>query len=176
MSPGRKAVTLAELLIAVSLFMLALGICAELALVGIRTRSHAMQQNGELRQVVTVFQQLQFDLLASQRLYQPDVNNFQAQSGVVLVRSDGDGLPQVVGWSWQAEELRRVIYQSGYDPLQPSTHNVLPEHVQRSRGVLSFELRRLPPGRHFGSSLVEIGLEYGRPVGQKFVTTLGLRD
>ena len=74
----RAGITFLEILVSGALFLLALGVCGELAIVGIRSRNQSMNKNGEFRANLTLLHQLQVDLKEVRGIYLPDLSDLAA--------------------------------------------------------------------------------------------------
>lgn len=174
----RAGITLLEILISGGIFLLALGVCGELAIMGIRSRNQSMNKNGEFRANLTLLHQLQVDLKEARGIYLPDLSDFSGHrpgvdsASLVLRLPAPDGSPRVVGWNLVESQLRRTIYKPDFNPSLPATH--LPQPDERpltTNGIGNFTLQQEPPGQHYGSNLMRIEVECTKPVLQKIVMT-----
>ncbi len=174
-----RGITLAELLISSSLFLLALLVCGELALVGVRSRNQTMDRNSEIRQWVTAFQSFQRELRLGRTLYSPDLSDLSEKRpgidapALVVATSDASGQPRVSGWLMDGQQLVHVLYRNDYDPARPSTQQPMMGSVpQRIPGVVALKVRRLPPGDHYGGRLLRLELEPLPPHNQRLATVV----
>lgn len=173
--------TIPEVLISGGLFVLAVGLCGELAVMGIRSRSQSMNKNGEFRANLTLLHQLQVDLKETREIYLPDLSDLAphqpgTDSTALVLRLPGpDGAPRVVGWNMRSNQLRRTIYKPDFNPLVPASH--VPESNQRTlttEGIGNFTLQLEPPGQNYGSKLLRIRMDCMRPALQKIDFSLRL--
>jgi len=157
---------------------LALALCGQLAIMGIRSRNQSISKNGEFRANLTLLHQLQVDLKEIRGIYLPDLSGLAAHRpgvdspSLVLRLPAPDGSPRVVGWNLVHNQLRRTIYRPDFDPLQPANH--LPQPDERpltTNGIDQFILHLEPPGQHYGGTLLRIEMECSKPVMQKIVMT-----
>ncbi len=172
----RRGITLLEVLISSGLFLLALVLCGELAMAGIRTRSRNSDRNGAFRQTVTLFHQLQRDLQDCKQVYLPDIQDLNAHqpgrdSAPLILRNLGpDGTPQVISWMLAGEQLSRTLYRTDFDPLLPATHLALADQRPlKCLGVGRFLLVLEPPGNHYGNRLLRVELDCAKPAQQKLI-------
>lgn len=179
----RQGLTLAELLISMSLFLLALTLCGRLAVLGMRSRAQGMDRNSEFRRIITLFHQLQQDLQNVRTVYQPDLSDFQPhQPGVdaealVFSFTGSDGTPQVIGWSLSGAELTRTFYRPDFQPGLPVTQQPLPSTRQlRVPGLDRFVLQQQPPGPNFGAHLLQVDVRCAPPLKHELLTTLSLEN
>ncbi|MBN9415763.1 hypothetical protein ABS71_06700 [bacterium SCN 62-11] len=170
--------TILEVLISGGLFVLALALCGELAVMGIRSRNQSMNKNGEFRANLTLLHQLQVDLKETRQIYLPDLNDLAPHqpgkdSAALVLRLPGpDGSPRVVGWNIQDLELRRVIYKPDFNPAVPASHVPQPqERTLNTRGIGNFTLQLEPPGQNYGSKLLHIQMDCLDPALQKIEVT-----
>lgn len=177
----RKGTTMIELLIACTLFLLALGLCGRLAVLGMRSRAQGMDKNSEFRRIITLFHQLQQDTQSAQTIYLPDLEDYAShQPGVnaaalVMRGYAPDGTPQVIGWRLQETELSRTLYALDFNPAVAATHVPLPQsRPLRSKGIERFSLQQQPPGPNYGARLLNIEIECAPPVKSRLLTTIGL--
>jgi hypothetical protein len=177
-----RGITLAELLISASLFLLALLVCGELALVGVRSRNQTMDRNSEIRQWVTAFQSFQRELRLARVLYSPDLSDLSEKRpgidspALVVATSDASGLPKVSGWKMDGQQLMHFLYRNDYDPARPATQQLLTgSSPQRIPGVVALKVRRLPPGDHYGGRLLRLELEPVPPHNQRLATVVETR-
>lgn len=177
----RRGTTMIELLIACTLFLLALALCGRLAVLGMRSRTQGMDRNSEFRRIITLFHQLQQDVQSAQRVYLPDLSDFAAHqpgSGAAALVMRGystDGTLQVIGWQLHEDELTRTLYRLDFNPAQPASHVPLPDsRPLRSKGVAALRLQQQPPGPNFGARLLNVELECSPPVKIKLMTTIGM--
>ena len=183
MKRSTQGLTILEALIAAGLFLLALAICGQLAVMGVRARNQGMDRNSEFRRVITLFHLLERDIRACQDIYFPQpALDFQAkQPGVlhaslVLRHLNADNVPEVAGWALRGDELSRVTYRPDFNPPVSASHQLLPDtKVSKSRGVESFIFRREPPGQHFGAQLVYLEVRCPKPLNQVIATRVALR-
>ncbi|MBS2039949.1 hypothetical protein JST97_33495 [bacterium] len=173
--------TLLEVLISGSLFLLALAICAELAVVSVRSRNQAMNKNGEFRANLTLLHQLQLDLKECRQIYQPDLSDLGPHrpgvdsSSLVLRLPGPDGNPRVLGWNVAGSELRRTIYRPDFNPLVAASQvPALNERSLTTEGIGHFTVQMLPPGQNYGSQLLRIQMDCLKPALQKIDLTLRL--
>lgn len=166
--------TILEVLISSGLFVLALALCGELAVMGIRSRNQSMNKNGEFRANLTLLHQLQVDLKEARQIYLPDVNDLaphrpgQGSAALVLRLPGPDGSPRVVGWTTDSTELRRIIYRPDFNPAAPATHLPQPqERMLTTQGIGNFTLQLDPPGQNFGGKLLRIRMDCLDPALQK---------
>lgn len=170
----RSGLTILEVLISGGLFVLALALCGELAVMGIRSRSQSMNKNGEFRANLTLLHQLQVDLKEARQIYLPDLSDLAPHqpgldsAALVLRLPAPDGAPRVVGWNLADSELRRIIYQPDFNPLVPASHLPQPnERTLTTQGIGNFTLQLQPPGEHYGSKLLRVRMDCLRPALQK---------
>lgn len=173
---NRRGISMLEMLICCSLFLLALVLCGQLALAGINTRRHSMEQNGAFRQTVTLFYQLQRDLQESRQIYLPDLNDLGPHqpgldsASLVLRRVSGDASPEVVGWTLKGQQLSRTLYRPDFDPNVPASQLPLSNEIPRQvAGVGRFLVQLEAPGQHFGIRLVRLELDCAKPADQKLI-------
>lgn len=175
----RAGHTLVELLLAMSLFMLALVLCGRLAVLGMRSRSDGMERNSEFRRIITTFHQLQQDVHQLRRLYAPDLSDFgvrrpgQDSRAFVFSTHASDGSLQVIGWSLREQELARTVYRPDFDPAVPASQ--IPQDRARqlsSGGIADFRLQQQPPGANFGSRLLTVEVVCAPPLQHRLLTTL----
>lgn len=176
---AQRGLTLLEILICAGLFSLALALCGQLALAGVRTRQQAEDRNGAFRQVVTLFHQLQRDIQQSRQIYCPDPDSLavhhpgQGSSALVLRVVGEAGMPGVVAWTLSEGELIRRLYRNDFNPAWLITQAPLPgSQLRRSPGVKRFSLQLQPPGKNYGSRLLVVDLEFFDPVPQRLTSTL----
>lgn len=169
------------MLISAALFLLALGLCGQLAMAGIHTRQRNTERNSAFRQTVTLFHQLQRDLQDCEGVYLPDLNDLAAhqpgQNGppLTLRVTRGDGVVQVVAWKIDAETLSRTLYRPDFDPAASATQVPQPGELPlKSAGVERFLLQLEPPGQHYGNRLLRIELDCAKPAEQKLISTVEL--
>ena len=174
----RAGITLLEILVSGALFLLALGVCGELAIVGIRSRNQSMNKNGEFRANLTLVHQLQVDLKEVRGIYSPDLSDLAAHrpgvdsASLVLRLPAPDGSPRVVGWNLVESQLQRTIYRPDFNPAAPASHIPQPdERVLTTNGIGHFSLQLEPPGQHYGATLVRSEIECSKPVLQRIVMT-----
>ena len=149
-----------EVLISGGLFVMALALCGELAVVGIRSRNQSMNKNGEFRANLTLLHQLQVDLKETQ----PGVDS----SALVLRLPGPDGVPRVVAWNIESTQLRRIIYMPDFNPALPATHVPKPaERTLSTQGIGNFTLQLEPPGQNYGSKILRIRMDCLQPALQK---------
>ena len=170
--------TILEVLISGGLFLLALALCGELAVMGIRSRNQSMNKNGEFRANLTLLHQLQVDLKETRQIYLPDLNDLAAHqpgkdAAALVLRLPGpDGTPRVVGWNLENMELRRVVYKPDFNPAVPASHVPKPqERTLTTRGIGNFTLQLEPPGQNYGSKLLHIKMDCLDPALQKIEVT-----
>ena len=175
----KRGITVLELLISSSLFLLALVICGELAVVGVRSRNHSMDRNSEIRKLVTAFQTLQRELKLAEFYYGPDLNDLAEHrpgldaGSLVVGGRDSDGQPRVSGWRSDGQQLIHGLYRNDFHPTLLATHQLLSgTNQQRTAGVIQLKLRRLPPGEHFGGRLLWLEIESAPPLRQRLATTV----
>lgn len=170
--------TILEVLISSGLFVLALALCGEMAVMGIRSRNQSMNKNGEFRANLTLLHQLQVDLKESRQIYLPDLNDYLPHqpgkdSAALVLRLPGpDGSPRVVGWNLEEMVLKRTIYQPDFNPTVPASH--VPQPQQReltTRGIGNFTLQMEPLGQNYGSKLLRIQMDCLDPALQKIDVT-----
>lgn len=166
--------TILEVLISGGLFVLALALCGELAVMGIRSRSQSMNKNGEFRANLTLLHQLQVDLKETRQIYLPDLSDLAAHqpgtdsAALVLRLPAMDGSPRVVGWNLANQELRRIIYRPDFHPGVPASHLPQPnERTLTTQGIGNFTLQLEPPGQNYGSKLLRIRMDCLKPALQK---------
>jgi hypothetical protein len=167
-----------EMLICSGLFLLALALCGQLAMAGINTRRHSMEQNGAFRQTVTLFYQLQRDVQQCQQVYLPDLTDLAPHqpgsnsSALVLRLLAGTGSAQVVGWTLNGQEWSRTLYQNDFDPAVPATHLPAVEGLpHKVVGVDRFLVQLEGPGQHFGHRLLRLELDCSKPAEQKLISS-----
>jgi hypothetical protein len=177
----RRGTTMIELLIACTLFLLALALCGRLAVLGMRSRTRGIDRNSEFRRIITLFHLLQQDFQSMQSVYLPDLSDFgphepgSSASALVMRGYSTDGTLQVIGWQLHSGELSRTLYRLDFNPTVATTHVPLPEaRPLRSAGVAAFRLQQQPPGPNFGARLLNIELECAPPVQLKLLTTIGM--
>jgi len=170
----RRGMTILEVLISGSLFLLALAVCGELAVVSIRSRNQAMNKNAEFRANLTLIHQLQVDLKECRQVYMPDLSDLAAhQPGVdsasLVLRLPGpDGNPRVLGWNVQGSELKRTIYNPDFNPAVVATHVPAPDqHTLTTGGIGNFTIQMQPPGQNYGGKLLRIQMDCLKPALQK---------
>lgn len=173
--------TLLEVLISGSLFLLALAVCGELAVVSIRSRNQAMNKNGQFRANLTVLHQLELDLKESRQIYLPDLSDLAPHRpgldspSLVLRLPAPDGTPRVLGWNVSGDELRRTIYKPDFNPAVPASQLPAPnERNLSTEGIANFTLQMLPPGQNYGSQLLRLQMDCLKPALQKIDLTLRL--
>jgi hypothetical protein len=173
---SRQAVTLVELLISSSLFLLALGMCGMLAQSAVKGRNRTLDQNGEFRQSYTQLQLLQRDVLLARQIYWPDTRDYSSKRlGLVLRVAYPEGRDEVVFWSHLREEMIRQIYRSDYDPSSIPTHQPKPGELPKSSAhLLQTQQRFLPPGENGGAGLLELRFTWGAPVHQELTSLVAL--
>lgn len=169
------------MLICAGLFLLALVLCGQLALAGVRTRQQTQDRNGAFRQVVTLFHQLQRDLQQCRQIYCPDLELLAVHhpgqgSPALVLRGVGEaGAPSVLAWTLNQGELVRRFYGNDFHPAWTATHLPLPgSQSRRSLGVKSLALQLQPPGHNFGSRLLLLELQTSETVPQRLTSTLVL--
>lgn len=177
----RQGISFLEMLISSALFLLALGLCGQLAMAGIHTRQRNTERNGAFRQTVTLFHQLQRDLQDCEQVYQPDLNDLaphlpgQNEPPLALRVTRADGTPLVVSWKVAEETLCRTLYRPDFNPLVVASQVPLAgEFPDKSSGVERFLVQLEPPGQHFGSRLLRLELDCAKPAAQKLISTIEL--
>lgn len=177
----RSAHTLLELLISSALFLLALAVCGQLAVTGVKSRQQGMDRNQDFRQIVTLFHQMEREVRSCQALYLPDLSDYNpTQPGVsapslVVVVQDPDGQPQVMAWSFRQDELLRIQYRPDFDPTTPASQQPLSQARQlKSPGIKNFRVQLEPPGSNFGARLIRLEIECAPPLHHRLVTTVGV--
>lgn len=170
----RSAITLLELLVSNTLFLLALIICSQLAITSIRSRSQSLDKNTAFKAQITLIHQLQIDLKEAHKFYSPDLYDFALyQPGVngqalVLCPDDKEGKPQVLGWVAQGNILKRTIYKPDFNPLLTATHLPSPQYHQlHCDGIGNFTIQMQPIGQNYGCKLLRIQLDCLKPALQK---------
>lgn len=178
---SRRAHTLLELLIASTLFLLALAVCGQLAITGVRSRQQGMERNHDFRQIITVFHQLEREVRSCQALYLPDLSDLNpVQPGLtapplVVVVHDPEGQPQVMAWSWREDQLLRTQYRPDFDPGLLASQIPLAQTRQlKSPGVQAFRVQLEAPGPNFGARLVRLEVQCAPPLQHQLVTTIGI--
>lgn len=163
-----------EVLISGGLFVMALALCGELAVVGIRSRNQSMNKNGEFRANLTLLHQLQVDLKETRQIYLPDLSDLASHqpgvdSSALVLRLPGpDGVPRVVAWNIESTQLRRIIYMPDFNPALPATHVPKPaERTLSTQGIGNFTLQLEPPGQNYGSKILRIRMDCLQPALQK---------
>lgn len=177
-----RGFSLLEVLICAGLFGLALALCGQLALAGVRTRQQTQDRNGAFRRAVTLVHQLQRDIQESRQIYSPDLDGLavhhpgQGASALVLRSLAEAGAPVVVGWTLAQGELVRRFYSNDFNPALVATHLPLPgEPPRRCPGFQGFSVQLQPPGKNFGNRLLVLDLQLSAPVPQRLTSTLLLR-
>ena len=170
----KRGLTMLEVLISGGLFILALGLCGELAVMGIRSRNQSMNKNGEFRANLTLLHQLQVDLKEARQIYLPDLSDLAphrpgVDSAALVLRLPGpDGLPRVVGWNIENTQLKRMIYRPDFNPALAATHQLQPdEHMLSTQGIGNFTLQMDPPGQNYGCKLLRLRMDCLQPALQK---------
>jgi hypothetical protein len=166
--------TILEILISGSLFLLALAVCGELAVVSVRSRNQSMHKNGEFRASLTLIHQLQVDLRECRQVYLPDLTDLAAHrpgvdSAALVLRLPGpDGRPRVLGWNVQGSELKRTIYNSDFDPaVTASQVPAADQHALSTGGIGNFTIQMQPPGKNYGGKLLRVQMDCLKPALQK---------
>ncbi|MFN8606339.1 MAG: hypothetical protein U0931_02320 [Vulcanimicrobiota bacterium] len=170
--------TILEVLFSGSLFLLALAVCSQLAIVSIRSRNQSMNKNGEFRANLTLLHQLQVDLKECRQIYLPDLSDLAPHRpgldspALVLSLPAADGSPRVLGWSLSGSQLRRTFYRPDFDPaVLASQVPLTDERSLNCEGIGNFTLQMQPPGQNYGSKLLRIQMDCLKPALQKIDVT-----
>ena len=177
---GRHGSTLPEMLIGMTLFMLALAMCGELAVTAVRSRSHAMDRNGPFRELVTRFSLLEQDLTDADRIYAPDLHDYAphhpgSEAALAVALRQSDGSPGVVVWMLRGDEWQRQLYRPDFDPAVAASQVPLDRTLpQKLSHVRAFTIRQLPPGANGGAPLLQLEVTPAEPLHETLVTCVSL--
>lgn len=160
---GHRGVTIIELVIASALFLLALIVIGQLALMGMRTKAVTEDKNEAFRSGTIAQDLLERDIAHCDQVYFPDpltsAHPGQNGEGPLVIRTCNDGKKAVVGYRLDAEQrvLERFFYEPDFDPAKPATQKLRTgdRTRQQANWVEDFRIARLDPTQFGGCKLLE---------------------
>lgn len=153
-------------MIAAALFLLALTVVGQLAIMGMRSKVTGEDKNMAFRMGTNALDQLNRDLTHCEEIYFP-TNLSTAHPGtadatlVLRTESSRSGAPRpaVVGYSLDSKtrSLNRVFYEPDFNPANPGSQKVaVGDSVKtEAKWVDDFTVSALSPADHYGVRMVD---------------------
>ncbi len=160
--------TLLELLISSGLLLLALALCGQLAVTGMRTKMATEDKNQVFRAATILLDEINREMLRADRVLLPPAIARFTNYGTDVHPGD-PGVPPlvlrvettpalVVGYRFDREErtVSRILYAPTFDPAVPGTHTPrFPPRVM-ANWVEDFSVRALDPQATRGAPTLQV--------------------
>ncbi len=156
----RRGVSLVEIMVCASVFLLAMVIMGELTVVGMRTRVKTEDKNQAFRSGTLLLEELSRDLTHCTAVLEPvDFSNGTPVSALALETWSSRGTPgkAVVGYRFDSakRQVVRLIYDPAFVAGAPATQVAGPdERPETCNWIREFQVRSLDPKTRFGTHQV----------------------
>lgn len=171
----RRGTTLIELLIACGLFLLSLVVIGQLTVRAMTSRSQTEDKNQVFRAATVILDQMQRDFEHADAILSPQPVSGELTGSIhpggddpVLVLHTLGSKTNIVGYGFdrKSHELKRILYDPGFDPAVLSTQVLLSGEVpKKANWIDDFTVTFVDRAQSYGTVMVETQIQVATGTG-----------